>query len=125
MEHQLQPEAASSEEIEGWITWFIELEGHDFFIEVDEVFLKDPFNLYGLKQKIANYNEALNMIVADESPDTDDFNSEEFMETYQSAMDLYGLIHARYITTPTGMSVMKEKFLLGDFGNCPRHLCKK
>ena len=37
---------------DGWITWFCEIEGHEFFVEVDEDFIRDPFNLYGLKQKI-------------------------------------------------------------------------
>ncbi|MBK8156502.1 MAG: hypothetical protein IPK55_11145, partial [Streptococcus sp.] len=26
---------------EGWITWFCDLEGHDFYIEIDDEFLKD------------------------------------------------------------------------------------
>ena len=40
-------------------------------------------------------------------------------------MDLYGLIHARFIGTPHGMSLMKEKYTLGIFGTCPRVLCER
>lgn len=38
-------------------------------------------------------------------------------------MDLYGLIHARFIVSPKGLVVMREKFLNGMFGVCPRVLC--
>ena len=41
-----------------------------------------------------------------------------FLEIYQSAMDLYGLIHARFILSPRGLAMMREKFLLGVFGTC-------
>ena len=34
----------------GWIKWFCSLEGHDFLVEVEEDFVKDSFNLYGLKK---------------------------------------------------------------------------
>ena len=33
----------------GWIQWFCSLEGHEFLVDIDEDFLKDPFNLYGLQ----------------------------------------------------------------------------
>jgi hypothetical protein len=32
----------------GWIQWFSSLEGHEFITEVDEDFIKDPFNMVGL-----------------------------------------------------------------------------
>ena len=41
-----------------------------------------------------------------------------FLEIYQSAMDLYGLTHARFILSPRGLAMMREKFTLGTFGNC-------
>ena len=40
---------------DGWITWFCEIEGHEFFVDVDEDFIRDSFNLYGLKSLIPRY----------------------------------------------------------------------
>ncbi len=34
--------------VPGWIRWFCALEGHEYMVEVDETFIRDPFNLYGL-----------------------------------------------------------------------------
>lgn len=48
-----------------------------------------------------------------------------FIDVYQQAVDLYGLIHARFILTQQGAAMMREKFLLGEFGWCPRVLWKR
>ena len=45
------------------------------------------------------------MILDPECPDDDDLEDEKFMEVYQEASDLYGLIHARYILSPRGTGV--------------------
>lgn len=60
-----------------------------------------------------------------DSPDSEDLNDPQFLEIYQSAMDLYGVIHARYILSPHGLNKMREKFLQGAFGTCPRVLCER
>jgi hypothetical protein len=65
------------------------------------------------------------MILSADSPDSDDLNDQNFLEIYQSAMDLYGLIHARFILTPRGLAMMKEKYLLSAFSYCPRVLCER
>ena len=33
----------------GWIQWFCSLEGHEYMIEIDADYIRDPFNLYGLQ----------------------------------------------------------------------------
>lgn len=40
-------------------------------------------------------------------------------------MDLYGLIHQRFILSPNGLHKMRNKFLNGVFGGCPRVLCER
>lgn len=109
----------------GWIQWFCSLEDHHFFIELDEDYIRDTFNLYGLRQRIENYDEALKMILSEECPDSEDFDNLQFAKLYESAMDLYGLIHARYIVSPIGLKIMYEKYCMGAFGTCPRLKCKK
>lgn len=41
----------------------------------------------------------------------------------KSARHLYGLVHARYITTTRGLAKMLEKYKKADFGKCPRVMC--
>lgn len=101
---------------------------------MDDDFIRDSFNLYGLKSKfnfykysptLIYYSEALEMILSSETPDDDDLEDERFLEIYQEATDLYGLIHARFIMTNRGLMLMKEKYLQGRFGSCPRVLCER
>lgn len=51
--------------------------------------------------------------------------SRRYLSIYQEATDIYGLIHARYIVTPKGLAIMRQKFMKGDFGVCPRVLCDR
>ena len=67
--------------------------------------------------------EALAMILDPETPEDEDLENQHFLDIYQEAMDLYGLIHARFIRSPKGKAVMREKFVVGAFGVCPRVLC--
>ena len=67
----------------------------------------------------------MKMILSEEAPESEDFNDSKFLEIYEQAMDLYGLIHARFILSPKGLAMMKEKYMMGGFGTCPRVLCKR
>lgn len=50
----------TSEQSEGWINWFISLEDHQFFCKVDDDYITDTFNLYGLKQMFDHYKYIYN-----------------------------------------------------------------
>jgi casein kinase II subunit beta len=120
---------------EGWIQWHTRLKGHEFLLCVDDEFIRDSFNLYGLRlprftdfirptngQKVNLYNEALKMILSERAPDQSDFERKEFLEIYEAAIDLYSLIHARYVMSPQGMDEAREMYMLAKFGTCPRVL---
>lgn len=69
------------------------------------------------------YSDSLEMILDPDCPDDEELENDRFLDLYQEAIDLYGLIHARYILTPKGLAMMRQKFTANNFGTCPRVLC--
>lgn len=124
--------AASEEESEpsdeadesSWVSWFVALKGNEFFVEVDSDFMQDDFNLTGLSTQVPYYEYALDIILDADSPETENFSKEQLDAIESAAELLYGLIHARYIITPRGMSAMHDKYMSCHFGRCPRVFCQ-
>lgn len=110
---------------DGWIQWFCSLEGHEFFAEISDDYIEDSFNLYGIKTKVPHYREAIELIISGSAPDEEDLQDEAYLELYQAATDLYGLAHARFIQCAAGLAIMREKYLSGRFGFCPRVMCER
>lgn len=44
-------------------------------------------------------------------------------EILTQARHLYGLLHSRYIMLPEGMDQIKQKYIDGLYGKCPRYNC--
>ena len=108
---------------ESWIRWFTSLRGNEFFCEVDEEYVEDDFNLTGLSVVVPLYRQALECILDIEAP-SHQFTEQQQQLIHESAMTLYGLIHARFILTPRGMRYMEEKAIATHFGVCRRVDCE-
>ncbi|SOV15297.1 casein kinase II beta chain [Plasmodium sp. gorilla clade G2] len=110
---------SKSDKSTSWVKWFNNRALSNFLVEVDNEYITDSFNLYGLKTEIPNFNHLISIIAGD-APEDDDDSKNSFSK---DCICLYSLIHARFITTPKGLSLMKEKYIKGDFGTCPRVSC--
>ncbi|KAL6717854.1 casein kinase 2 regulatory subunit [Lecanora helva] len=103
-----------------WAFRFTTSRGNEYFCEIDEDYLTDRFNLTGLNADVQYYQYALDLVTDVFDLDCDDEMREQIEK---SARHLYGLVHARYITTTRGLAKMLEKYKKGDFGKCPRVMC--
>lgn len=122
-----EDESSSSYSEEGsddleWVPWFLGQKGSEYFCEIDEEYMQDDFNLYGLAASVDWYEQALDLIL--NVPANEDYSPEEEEAIETSAEYLYGLIHARFILTARGLAEMEEKYKNCDFGRCPRVYCQ-
>ncbi|KAF4735915.1 casein kinase 2 regulatory subunit [Perkinsus olseni] len=53
----------SEDEGVSWIEWFCRCKGNEYFVEVDEDYVLDDFNLTGLRDIVPYYDHALNVIL--------------------------------------------------------------
>uniref|UniRef100_A0A1I7VXN3 Casein kinase II subunit beta n=1 Tax=Loa loa TaxID=7209 RepID=A0A1I7VXN3_LOALO len=98
-------------------------------MRVDESFINDRFNLTGLRELVPHYERALDLILGLDPSGSTGEDEEEYLTRSNAeereARTLYGLIHARYIMTDSGINQMITKWNNGDFGFCPRFYCNE
>ncbi len=71
-----------------------------------------------LKKSVPRYDLAIQELVGYDWTQfwtTDDL----VVKVCAASGELYGLIHARYITTPSAIELMSKKFAYSSFGTCP------
>lgn len=59
----------------GWIQWFLNLEDHEFFVEVDKEFIEDKMNLLKLNQNFSSkqrYKDCLKLMLSNKIPNEED-----------------------------------------------------
>jgi casein kinase II subunit beta len=104
-----------------WIEWFCRLKGNEFFVEVDEEYIHDDFNLTGISQVVPYYDDALSIVLDDDDQDQIPEEDQAMLET--ACQMLYGLVHSRFILTTKGMQMLYEKYVSGIFGLCWNDAC--
>ena len=104
----------------GWLEWFARLEGNEFLCEIDRDFITNKSNLIGIKCE-----QYLDTLLSPDAPNDATSLTEEYFDTLQAVKEVYGKIHKRFIKTAKGLALIREKYLNGVYGTCPRILCDK
>ncbi|EAY07468.1 Casein kinase II regulatory subunit family protein [Trichomonas vaginalis G3] len=101
-----------------WINEFIAQS--DWITYVDEAYLNDNFNLYGLNSIIEGYSEVVKFLRGQFYELPPGMTTKQLLK---EAEKLYTLIHARFLLTYAGVKKVKKKYESGIFGQCPRVAC--
>ena len=104
----------------GWLEWFARLEGNEFLCEIDRDFITNKSNLIGIKCE-----QYLDTLLSPDAPNDATSLTDEYLDTLQAVKEVYGKIHKRFIKTAKGLALIREKYLNGVYGTCPRILCDK
>uniref|UniRef100_A0A7E4ZXP0 Casein kinase II subunit beta n=1 Tax=Panagrellus redivivus TaxID=6233 RepID=A0A7E4ZXP0_PANRE len=105
-----------------FITWINSLMATRLMIPIDLYFLRDSFNRTGIDKMLnitpTKLEELMEFIIDDvELPD------EDYDELNKDAVEVYGLLHARFLLTERGLNQVRDLYENGEYGQCPRHAC--
>jgi casein kinase II subunit beta len=114
-QHQRSGTTEESPSFSEWIRNFTAQ--HDWLCVVDDDYVNDNFNHYGLSSIIEDYNTALKVVRGQTSSGKGSHSRAKLAES------LYGLMHARYLLTFQGIKEMRPKYEKRIFGTCPRVAC--
>lgn len=106
---------------ESAIEWLLKQPGNELLVRVDEDYIEDSFNLYGLNKLIPNFRDTLRLLLTIAEDAEICLEDDWIGPGYQSLLDLYGLIHARYILTTPGMNKMRRKLQNDTYGFSSLH----
>ena len=63
---------------DGWINWFMTLEGHEYMVYVDLEYINVPFNLNGLMSNLGKekFKKCIKIILNDKAPTSEELADE-------------------------------------------------
>lgn len=106
-----------------WVDWFLTTPAGRYFVRIDDGYLSDTYNYYGLRQKVPNFSAAFELIRGPRiEPGARPAEWPEDIDSYGAC--LFGLLHARYLLTDEGQRRMRKRCEDGAFPHCPRTLCR-
>jgi casein kinase II subunit beta len=105
-----------------WLDQFLAQPSSRWFLRIDEQFLTDGFNSFGLKPKIPHFSLAYALICS-RAPHAARASERVSFETIEAqAFVVYARLHARFLATERGIALMEAKY--ASFPLCPRVFCK-
>jgi len=111
--------------------WICSLPGNHFLLEIPIGFFTDPFNAFGLEKVkeledlVTQYDweDVVDILSCPKVVQEKSLEDRNFRNAFSGLRDAYGLFHSRFITTPRGLEMMREKFILKQYGTCQRYYC--
>lgn len=108
-----------------WIHQFCAQPCNNWFTTVVHEYAADGFNYYGFRKYVPNFSLAMAMVCDRHGKEFEYLSDDEIVHVHEQAKVLYGLLHAKWICTSAGLSMMKRKaFKKVRYGRCPRTACK-
>ena len=101
-----------------WINDLVQ--DNEWICAVDDSYLSDNFNLYGLSNEVKDYADLIKIIRGTYY----DYASPQGSKQ-RRAESLYALVHARFLLTVAGAQRMKKKYDKKIYGVCPRVACNE
>jgi len=90
-------------------------DGHEFLVDVDREYIRDKFNLFGIREKFIDelnipkenmsekqFSLYIKHLYKASAPTPENAQDEKYLQFTQDAVDVYGLIHNRYVKTAAG-----------------------
>jgi len=96
-----------------WILKLMNQRQNRYLERIQDAFVQDRFNFYGLREKIDDFEDAY-LAIQDQRPS----------KNFQRETMLYILAHQRYIFTKTGSDGVLDRVLNREYGVCPRYGCR-
>lgn len=118
-------EEENEESPNSWIDNFLSSCKSSWLLRVPDDYLIEDFNLFGLSDKIPQYDTALDVLRdLKQVPLEDLYLSDPAKPTLDSIIqNLYFLIHQRYVQSDEGLKEIYKKYMIGAYGVCPRTEC--